>query len=93
VAVAGLATSGVASARTSQPFTSSATHINTQGPGVLPPGSPGGSTKIMFFSGDAGGSSNGLANTEVFDTANSGAGRVDSALVLPSRSGASAQGR
>jgi hypothetical protein len=61
-----------------------ANHLSVSGrpAGVLLPGGPRGSTKIMLFGGLGGdGTSPAVANTEVFDTANPGAGWVSRAPI------------
>jgi hypothetical protein len=68
-------------------WTALASHISTQGRpgGVLLPAGPGGSTRIMLFGGQVPASSKALANTEVFDTANPGAGWVARAPIPQAR--------
>jgi hypothetical protein len=63
-----------------QTWANLASHITTDGrpAGVLLPSGPNGSTKIMLFGGEAAGGA-GLANTEVFDASNPGAGWVSAA--------------
>ncbi len=58
--------------------------LNGRPGGVLLPGGPGGSTRIMLFGGQGGGTA-AVNNTEVFDTANPGAGWVSKAPIPQAR--------
>ena len=71
----------------SQTWTTLASHIPLQGrpAGVLLPGGPGGSTRIMLFGGEQPGSPKAMSNTEVFDTANPQQGWVSRASIPQAR--------